>query len=420
MRNLFTCFLLCIVVWLIQRGPVPILEPASFVGILAVLPVILAEFAERSGIPAFTGALLAGLLLGPAGLLSDTAVASARPFSELALVWVGLYLGLSVTPSLISDRRYLVPAFMAVIGAAVVTSVVFVVVFECTVEDALQLGLLASIGAPILMLRSLSKQVETWSLSLLTSVLGLALLGIVLTLRLALPDALSAAPFLEIGYWLIGVEVVNRCLHRVRTDWGRFFLLGAATLIIFLAAKHYGVSSLLLASLSGLLLSFRFDHLDAKRISARVSELLVPFVVAEFAARTISWELALLSGRPLYILMIYAFCVSSGKAASLFVASRLSADVPRPDFNVLPQGILAAGLFIPVLPAGLLALPIANLEIAFVLVCGLGISLCTLPVRLLGRDDPVRPMPLPPEEDTTRISRDGSTLRSNSRGEPSP
>jgi hypothetical protein len=406
LRNLFTCFLLCIVVWLIQRGPVPILEPAAFVGLLAVLPVILTEFAERSGIPAFTGALLAGLLLGPAGLLSDTAIASTQTFSEIALVWVGLYLGLSVTPSLISDRRYLVPALMAVISAAVVTSVVFVVVFECAVEDALQLGLLASVGAPILMLRSLSKQVETWSLSLLTSVLGLVLLGIVLTLRSALPDAVSAAPFLlEIGYWLIGVEVVNRCLHRIRTDWGRFFLFGTAALIIFLAAKHYGISSLLLASLSGLLLSFRFDHLDAKRISARVSQLLVPFVVAEFAARTIPSELALLSlsGRPLYVLMIYAFCVSSGKAASLFVARRFSADVPGAYFSVLPQGILAAGLFIPLLPPGLLALPIANLEITFVLVCGLGISLCTLPVRLLGGDGPVRPIPLSPEDDKAHL-----------------
>ncbi len=399
MRNIFTCFFLCILVWLIQQGPLPILEPASFVGILAILPVILADFAERSGFPAFIGALLAGLLMGPTGLFSETAIESVHILSEIALVWVGLYLGASVTPSLISDRRYLVPSIITVMGATLVSFFVFVFGFGFAPEDALRLGLLASVGAPILMLRSLSKQVEALSFSLLTSGLGLLFLGIVLSLQSTRVHTISLELFLEIGSWLVGVEVVNRCLRRIRTDWGRFFLFGTVTLIVFLASKRYGISALLLSSVSGLLLSLRREHPDASRILGRLSQLLVPFIIAEFAVNLIPSDLGSLAGRPFTILLAFALCVGLGKSAGLFLSSRLSAGPPGAYHTVLPQGILSAGLFIPLLPIGILPVPAQSFEIAFVLVCGAGISLCTLPFRILGGGGLIGPIQRPPEDD---------------------
>ena len=40
MRNLFICFLLATLAGLVQRGPDPVAEPGTYLGILVVFPVL--------------------------------------------------------------------------------------------------------------------------------------------------------------------------------------------------------------------------------------------------------------------------------------------------------------------------------------------------------------------------------------------
>ena len=85
MRTLFISFLVAALAWLIQQGPSPFEEPLCYVGVLIVLPIIGARMAASLRAAPYLGALAAGLLIGPMGLLSDRALAGLAPFEDLAL-----------------------------------------------------------------------------------------------------------------------------------------------------------------------------------------------------------------------------------------------------------------------------------------------------------------------------------------------
>ncbi len=385
MRTLFICFLLGALAWLIQQEPSPFGEPVSYVGVLIVLPILGARVAAALGASPYLGALAAGLLIGPMGLLSNWALAGLAPFEDLALAWVGLYLGTALAPAVLSDRRLLSTALSSALGALLLTSVSLAVLFSVSPREALVLGLIAALGAPIFTHYTRPIRWETFPLSLLTTGLGLAALVLVEAVNwqagLPLPDLLTA-----VILWGAGVEATHQASLRIRTDPGRFLLFAGLALLAVMGSRALHVPALLLSAVTGLALSLRFG--TRRRAFAPLSataELVLPVVVGGFAARLDVVGLFGLSGLQWQFLLLYVATMVAGKVAGILLANRLSDAPPRNWSPLLLQGILAGTLFPLALPAhmGLAGAPAASLQAGLILLCGIAIPLLLWPMQSL-------------------------------------
>ena len=74
MRNIFTCFLLGILVWFLHQGGSSVSEPTAYVGLLMVISVLLARLTGHWGLSVPAGALVAGFLLRTTGLVPGSAL----------------------------------------------------------------------------------------------------------------------------------------------------------------------------------------------------------------------------------------------------------------------------------------------------------------------------------------------------------
>ena len=385
MRTLFICFLLGSLVWLIQQGPAPFSEPTAYLGILIVLPVLASRVAEKGGLPPYIGALIAGFLLGPAGLFSRSALDAVQPFSELATAWVGLYLGASLSPSIISDRRSLYAASAAVIGTVLITSTFLFLTLDFVPVQALQMGILAALAAPFFTHFSPPGPRRALSFSLLTTGLGLVLWGIFQAIHTPAVPPFSQ-PLLALVLWGIGIELVYRCAHRMRTEPGRYILFGATTLLILIASRSLRFSPLFLSLLTGLALSLRCGrNREPFRTLEGLSGLLVSLVLADFAARLNPVGILQLAPSHWQVLLIYAASMAVGKTVGSILGSRLTASSFRDWSQILPQGLLAGVLMPHVLPPQRFTAlsPPAAIETGLILICGIAIPILLRPVWML-------------------------------------
>ena len=385
MRTLFICFLLGALAWLIQQGPSPFNEPVSYLGVLIVLPVLGARVAASLRAAPYLGALAAGLLMGPMGLLSNRALGGLAPFEELAMAWVGLYLGTTLAPAVLSDRRLILTASSSALGALLLTSVTLVVLYSATPREALGLGLIAALGAPIFTHYVRPIRWEAFPLSLLATALGLAALGLVEVLDWQASLPLSAL-LTTLVLWGAGIEATYQASLRIRTDPGRFLLFAGLALLVVVASHALHVHALFLSALTGLALSLRFGA--RRRTFAPLSataELALPVVVGGFAARLDVLGLLGLSASQWQFLLLYAATMVAGKVAGCLLANR-SSDAPLRNWSpLLLQGIIAGTLFPLALPArmGLAAAGAAPLQAGLILLCGIGIPLFLWPIQSL-------------------------------------
>ncbi len=385
MRTLFICLLLGGLVWLIQQGAAPVSQPAAYLGVLIILPVIASRVAVRNGLPPYLGALIAGFLIGPTGLVSRTALDTIQPFSDLATAWVGLYVGASLSLSMITDRRFLYVASGAVIGAILTTFSLLSLTVQIPPAYALQMGILAALAAPFFTPFPLPIRREALSLPLLTTGMGLVLLAIFQAARtpavLSLPQILLA-----LVLWGTGIEGGYQSLRRIRTEPGRCVLFGAVTLLILIASRPLGLSPLFLSLLTGLALSLRCgQNREPFQTLGALSELLISLMLGYFAARLNPVGALRLSPAHWQFLLIYAASMGIGKTVGSLLGSRTTASPFQSRSQILPQGILAATLLPLSLPSrGFFTLPPpAALETGLVFICGIAIPILLRPIQAL-------------------------------------
>ena len=389
MKLLFLCFFLGALVWLIQQGQTPFSEPTAYLGLLLILPTLTARIAGISGLSAPVGALVAGVLVGSTGLVSGSALNTVEPFSELATVWTGLYLGTTLSPALVFDRRFFTAASAVVLVAVLTTCFLLLIAFPLTY--ALQMGLLASLAAPFFTHIVQPAQRDALSISLFTTGLGLLLLGLFQAIHTrALTELLHLQSLLELIFWGIGIELTFHCIRKVRTDPGRYILFAVLTFLLLIVSRSQQIPLLFLSLASGLALSFRCgQNRDPFRPLGGLSERLVPFILADFTARITPTGALQLGPYHWQILLIYAVAMTAGKTVGALMGSRLTGSPFRSWCPILPQGILACILLPQLLPPtehfAHTALPPGQMQFGFLAVCGVGVSILLQPIQLLVR-----------------------------------
>ena len=91
-----------IAIWLLPSPPL-----MALVGFLMTAAMVGARLGNRAKLPSVMGVIAAGLALGYAPIITPENHQNLQPFADVALAWVGLYLGTPISRPLFANPRLL-------------------------------------------------------------------------------------------------------------------------------------------------------------------------------------------------------------------------------------------------------------------------------------------------------------------------
>ena len=159
-----------ILIYLLQSPPEMV-----WVGFLMTASIVGARLAHRVKLPDVLGMIAAGLAIGFAPITTAESHQSIKPFADIAMAWVGLYLGTSLSRPILANRRLLTGS-LYLYAAPVLTTFSVLIFFDLHLVTTLQLAILSGISAPILLDRAEHNLRDTWPFALYITAIGLCLL----------------------------------------------------------------------------------------------------------------------------------------------------------------------------------------------------------------------------------------------------
>jgi len=285
-RNLFICFLMATLAALVQRGPNPVVEPATYLGLLVVFPVLGARLFRNWRLSPAVGALAAGAILSQSGLMTSGTLESVAAFKDAGFIWLGLYLGTQAARRSAWRAQTVTPAI-----AIVVTCSLFVCLstslFRLTLLEQLQIGLAAAACAPLFTMLEPQRHPEALGLSVMSAAIAGTLLAATAVTGVMTENAraILTAPIVL----LLAVEFAFRCLRSAVSGPGRYAVLILVTATLWKTASQVGVHPALMGLSFGFLLGLRTHRWqDTTTPLAEASTFVCPFVVG-FLASGLDW-----------------------------------------------------------------------------------------------------------------------------------
>ncbi len=381
MRRFLICVILCAVVWGVQRDSPDSIQPVVYVGLMLIVPLILATTLTGFGFPVHVIPLVLGFLAGGSGIRDTGAFIATAPVAELAQVWVGLYLGASFSYHRFFSKNLGRAALLSVAVTLVPASLTFMLFLDFSAVQAFRLGLLAALAGPMFTLISQPDRRESLSFSLLVTMLGLSL-WFLSDLILRTPGLYRAVPSAII--WAVGVELIFRITHKVRTRYGGQLLFGAIVATLFFCARVMHISPLFLALATGVGVSARSVKTGySLQAMQPLSVPLSHFVLTYFVASLDLSGLLNLSAFHWKLLVIYAGAMLAGKAAGGFSAGRFASLYVRDWSQILPQGFFVFVLLPQVFSPQMEPAVRDGLSAGVVLLCGIAIPMLLTPVLFM-------------------------------------
>jgi hypothetical protein len=381
MRRFLICVIVCAVVWGAQRHFPDSIQPVVYVGLMLTVPLTIASTLAGSGIPVHVIPLLLGFLASCFGLQVTDAFTATAPFAELAQVWVGLYLGASFSYHRFFSKNLGGAALLSVGATLALASSASMLFLDFSAVHAIRLGLLAAMSGPMITLLSQPDRREALSFSLLVTMLALSL-WFLADLILRTPGLYRAIP--SVIVWAVGVELIIRITHTVRTRYGGQVLFGAIVATLFVCAKMMDISPLFLALVTGVGVSARSGRSGySLRAMEPLSVPLSHFVLMYFVAGLDLTGLLKLSAHHWKILVIYVAAMLFGKTVGGLSARRFAFLYVRDWSQVLPQGFVVFVLLSEVFSAGTEPDLRDGLSASVVLLCGIAIPLLMSPILVL-------------------------------------
>lgn len=349
MRNLFICFLLATLAWLLQRGPDPMLEPATYLGILVVFPLLGARLARNWGFPPGIGAIAAGAALTGSGLLGAPILDSVSEFRDAGFVWLGLFIGTQVArrPNLSAASA---ASSVSVVIACTLLVCVSLTAYPLTLLERLQVGLAASVCAPIYTMLDPTHHRDQLGITGLATGTALLLLALSRAAEgLSRADALIAAVVLLAI--LLTAELAYRALRSAVSGPGRYLvhilIMGGLWSAAARLDVHPGLAGLAFGFVLGCRARRRQETLAPLREAAAfVGPFVLGVVAAEFA-----WPRILASPPEAWVVAL-AIIVPAvvGKALAGAVAGQLTRLEPHDWTTAYPMGLGAMAALPVVVP----------------------------------------------------------------------
>ena len=345
------------VAYLLQQGPDPVHEAATYLGILVVFPILGARLFRNLGLPPAIGAIAAGAFLAQSGLLEATTLQRVASFRDAAFVWIGLYIG---------SRIARVPTLRVPNITVATTIVVSCSLLICiatgflplTLLERLQIGFAGSICSPVFISLEPNHHKDEIGLSGLTTAIATLLLGAT-TLIHTYGESIIQAQFLKTsGFCVLSLfitsELAFRSLRCAASGPGRYLVYIVTMGILWRYSAIVGIHPAVLGCFLGILLGFRTAQRQdlaqpLVETSTFVGSFVVGFVSAEINwshlgnAQSMAWAVAFLVVMPMVL----------GKVVSGIAAKHLTYTRPRLWLRTLPLGVAAMVILPSVIPARL-------------------------------------------------------------------
>ena len=323
-----------VAIWMLPSPPL-----MALVGLLMTSAIVGARLGNRAKLPSAMGVIAAGLALAYSPIITPEDHGSLQSFADVALAWVGLSLGTSISRPLFANPRLLAGSLCLYL-APVLTAFLALVFFDVPSLYAAQLAVLSGISAPVFLERAEHTLRDTWPLSLLVATMGLFLYLLVALgdaiwgNRVSLASAADIALAVLIG--LVGIELSHHWLRQIRTPTGQFTSWLALAFLVALASWHLGVQPLFLAWGAGLALSCRTKRGLRARARLPKAEAFIGFALAHYVSG-FEWPIPSI---PSHFFALIAAMVL-GKIAGGMLSRRFAAQSVRAWLPLLPQGLLA-------------------------------------------------------------------------------
>ncbi len=339
-----------ILIWQLQSPP-----EMAWVGFLMTASIVGARLAPRAKLPEVLGMIAAGIAIGFAPITTVESHQSIKPFADIAMAWVGLYLGTSLSRPILANPRLLTGS-LYLYAAPVLTTFFALIFFDLHPVTSLQLAILSGISAPIFLERTEHNLRDTWFFSFFVTAIGLCLLfltGLIFGVQFIQKDGfgsflhLASDIVLTVLIGIIGIELVYRWLRHIRTPTGQFTSWVALSFLLALASWHVWIQPLILAWAVGLALSLRTKRGLRPNVRPPKAEVLIAFALAHYVSGLIlDWQM---SPVPPYFFALIAALIL-GKIAGGLLSSRLTSQPVQAWLPLLPQGLLAIVCFESIAP----------------------------------------------------------------------
>ena len=339
-----------ILIWLLQSPPEMV-----WIGFLMTASIVGARLAHRAKLPDVLGMIAAGLAIGFAPITTAENHQSIKPFADIAMAWVGLYLGTSLSRPILANQRLLTGSIY-LYAAPVFTTFSVLIFFDLHLVTTLQLAILSGISAPIFLDRTEHNLRDTWPFSLCVTAIGLCLLfltGLIFGVEFILNDGfnsflhLAADIALAVMIGVIGIELVHRWLQHIHTPTGQFTSWFALSFLIALASWHIWIQPLILAWAVGLALSLHTKRGLRPNTRPPNAEALVAFALAHYVSGLIlDWQMP--SVPPHFYALITALIL--GKIVGGLLCRRFTSQPVQAWLPLFSQGLLAIVCFESIAP----------------------------------------------------------------------
>ncbi len=339
-----------ILIWLLQSPPEMV-----WVGFLLTASIVGARLAQRAKLPDVLGMIAAGLAIGFAPITTADSHQSIKPFADIAMVWIGLYLGTSLSRPIFTNQRLLTGS-LYLYAAPVLTTFFVLIFFDLHLVTTLQLAILSGIPAPLFLDRAEHNLRDTWPFSLCVTAIGLCLLfltGLIFGVQFIQKDGFG--PFLNLAadialavlIGIIGIELAYRWLRHIHTPTGQLTSWFALSFLLALASWHVWIQPLILSWVVGLALSLRTKLGLRSNIRPPKAEALIAFALAHYVSGLIlDWQMPSV---PSYFFPLIAALIL-GKIAGGLLCSRLTSQPVQAWLPLLSQGLLAIVCFESIAP----------------------------------------------------------------------
>jgi Kef-type K+ transport system membrane component KefB len=354
LRNLFICFLMATVAYLVQQGPDPVHEAATYLGILVVFPILGARLFRNWRLPPAVGAIAAGAILAQSNLLDAATLQSVASFRDAAFVWLGLYVG-SRIPRVPTLR---VPNLT--VAASIVVSCSLLICLATgflplTLLERLQIGFAGAICAPVFTSLEPDHHRDEIGLAGLTTAIAILLLGVTALIH-SHGTSIVRAPFLTASGFALLILVVTselafRSLKYAASGPGRYLIYIVTMGVMWKYSAIVGIHPALLGCFLGVLFGLRTRHRqDLTQPLVEASTFAGSFVLGFISAET-NWS-HLGSAPPIAWFVAFSVVIPMvvGKVLSGSVAGRLTHVRPHRWLRTLPLGVAAMVMLPTVLP----------------------------------------------------------------------
>ena len=339
-----------ILIWLLQSPPEMV-----WVGFLMTTSIVGARLAHRAKLPDVLGMIAAGLAIGFAPITTAESHQSIKPFADIAMVWVGLYLGTSLSRPIFANQRLLTGS-ICLYAVPVLTTFSALIFFDLHLVTTLQLAILSGTSAPIFLDRTEHNLRDTWPFSFCVTAIGLGLLfltGLIFGIEFILNDGfdsflhLTADIALAVLVGVIGIELVHRWLQHLHTPTGQFTSWFALSFLLALASWHIWIHPLILAWAVGLALSLRTKRGLRPNMRPPNAEALTAFALAHYVSGLVlDWQIS--SAPPHFYALVAALIL--GKIAGGLLCKRFTSQPVQAWLPLLSQGLLAIVCFESIVP----------------------------------------------------------------------